>query len=209
MIKQMPRTLFLASLLTLSLTSCGYRTAASDDKTTISVPYVEGDKQGQLTAEVIRQLTNSDVYEFVGKDGDLELKIVLNGDQHDVIGFEYDRTIKKGKVERNLMPTENRRTISAQVTLTDTNANEVVLGPLSISATGDYDYIDVNSLKTLSFINPHGKRKKVVNFSLGQLDSIEGAQDSVLTPVYRQLAQKIAAALQENFITTSDDLSKK
>jgi outer membrane lipopolysaccharide assembly protein LptE/RlpB len=206
MIKQMLRTLFLATLLTLSLTSCGYHAAASDDKTTISVPYVEGDKQGQLTAEVIRQLTNSDIYEFVRKDGDLELKVVLNGDQHDVIGFEYDRTIKKGKVQRNLMATENRRTISAQVTLTDTHANEVVLGPLSISATGDYDYIDVNSLKTLSFINSYGKREKVVNFSLGQLDSIEGAQDSVLTPVYRQLAQKIAAALQENFIRNSQTI---
>src|SRR3569832_862156 len=116
MINQILKTLLLASLLTLSLTSCGYRPVASDDKVTISVPYVEGDKQGQLTAEVIRQLTNSDIFEFVRKDGDLELKLVLNGDQHDVIGFEYDRTIKNGKVERNLMATENRRTISAQVT---------------------------------------------------------------------------------------------
>jgi hypothetical protein len=41
-----------AGFLALSLTSCGYRTAASDDKTTISIPYVEGDNQGQLTAEI-------------------------------------------------------------------------------------------------------------------------------------------------------------
>ncbi len=201
MIKQILKSLLLA----ISLTSCGYHTAASDDKTTISVPYVEGDNQGQFTAEIIRQLTYSDVYDFVKQDGDLVLKVVLVGDQNDVIGFQYDRTIKKGKIETNLMPTENRRMLTAQVTLTDTGTNEIVLGPLNVSATGDFDYIDVNSLKALSFINPHGKRKKVINFSLGQLDSIEGAQDAVVTPVYRQLAQKIAAALQQNFTMTSDD----
>lgn len=199
----MIKTLLLASLLSLSLTSCGYHTAASDDKTTISIPYVEGDNQGQLTAEIIRQFTNLDIYDFVKQDGDLVLKVALVGDQSDIVGFQYDRTNKKGKVERNLMPTENRRVLTAQVTLTDACTNEIVLGPLDISANGDFDYIDVNSLKALSFIDPQGKREKVINFSLGQLDSIEGAQDSVLTPIYRQLAQKIAAAVDAKMI--SDD----
>jgi hypothetical protein len=195
----------LLGIFLLGLTSCGYRTAASEDKTTISVPYVQGDEQGQLTAEIIRQLANSDVYDFVKDDGDLVLKVAMVGDRNDIVGFRYDRTRKKGKIERNLMATENRRMLVAEVTLLRSGSEEIVMGPVKISATGDYDYIDVNSLKELSFINPQGKREKTMKFSLGQLDSIEGAQDAVLTPIYRQLAQKIAAALQKNITMPSGD----
>jgi hypothetical protein len=198
----------LASLLAFSFSSCGYHTTASDDKTTISVPYVEGDAQGQFTAELIRQLTNADLYTFVKKDGDLCLQVSLVGDKNEIVGFQYDqKTEKKGKkvkIERNLMPLENRRTLTAQVTLTDTSTEEVVLGPLNITASTDYDYIDVNSLNTVSFINAQGKREKTISFSLGQLDSIEGAQDAALTPLYNQLAQKIAQAINR-FKILSDD----
>jgi len=193
----------IASLLAFSFTSCGYHTAASD-KTTISIPYVEGDAQGQFTAELIRQLTNSDIYDFVKKDGDLDLKVAIVGDKSDVIGFQYDLSHKEGKIERNLMPQENRRSLTAEVTLTDTTTDKVVMGPIKISASTDFDYIDVNSLKEVSFINEHGKREKTISFSLGQLDSIEGAQDAALTPIYCQLAQKIALALQRA-TTLSDD----
>ncbi len=186
------------------MTSCGYHTAASDDKTTISIPYVTGDAQGQLTAELIRQLSNSNIYDFVRSDGDLILKVTLVGDKNDIVGFQYDLTTKKGKIERNLMAQENRRTLTAQVILTRGSTEEVVMGPVNIIATTDYDYIDVNSLKEVSFINPHGKREKTINFSLGQLDSIEGAQDAALTPVYRQLAQKIVIALQRSSMSLSD-----
>jgi hypothetical protein len=192
------------SLLAFSFSSCGYHTAASEDKTTISIPYVEGDAQGQFTAELIRQITNFNQYDFVKKDGDLVLKVNLVGDKNDIIGFQYDLTPKKGKIERNLMAQENRRTLTAQVTVTDTSTEKVIVGPVDITASTDYDYIDVNSLKEVSFINEQGKREKTISFSLGQLDSIEGAQDAALTPVYRQLAQKIALALNRS-TTLSDD----
>jgi hypothetical protein len=63
----------------------------------------------------------------------------------------------------------------------------------------------VNTLKELAFHDAQGKRKKTINFSLGQLDSVEGAQDAVLTPIYRQLAQKIAAVLQKRAMVVSSD----
>ena len=191
-------------LIALSFTSCGYHTAVSDNKTTISIPYVEGDAQGQFTAELIRQLTNSDIYEFVKKDGDLDLKVTIVGDKSDIIGFQYDLSHKKGKIERNLMAEENRRTLTAQVTLTDTSTEKVVRGPVNISTSTDFDYIDVNSLKEVSFINAHGNREKTISFSLGQLDSIEGAQDAALTPIYRQLARNIALALQKSMMLSDD-----
>lgn len=182
------------------MTGCGYHAASSEEKTTLSIPYVEGDSQGQLTAELVRQITNYGIYDFVKKDGDLTLKVSLVGDKNDIIGFQYDLTEKKGKIERNLMAQENRRIITAEVIVTRGCTEEIVVGPLNISASTDYDYIDVNSLKTVSFIND-GKREKTISFSLGQLDSIEGAQDASLAPIYRQLAQKIALALQRANVT--------
>lgn len=194
--------------LAFSFSSCGYHTASSEDKTTISIPYVEGDAEGQFTAELIRQITNSDLYTFVKKDGDLCLKVSIVGDRSDVVGFQYDQKTKKNgkkiQIERNLMPLENRRTMTAQITLTDTSTEEVVVGPVKISASTDFDYIDVNSLDTVSFINEHGKREKTISFSLGQLDSIEGAQDSALTPIYCQLAQKIAQVLNRATMPSDD-----
>ena len=106
------------------------------------------------------------------------------------------------------MAEENRRTLTAQVSLVDTITEEVIVGPVNVKASTDYDYIDVNSLKTVSFINEQGKREKTITFSLGQLDSIEGAQDAALTPIYRQLAQKITQVLNR-FMMLSDDSSKK
>ena len=183
--------------------SCGYHATTSEDTRTISIPYVEGDQQGQLTAEIIRQLEETGLYEFVRSGGDLVLTVSMVGDQKEVVGFSYDRTEKKGKIEQNLMATENSRSLTAQITLSE--GEKAILGPLKVTASGEYDYVDVNSLKTLSFINENGKREKVINFSLGQLDSIEGAEDNVLTPAYRQLAHKIVGVLERAHIMSSDD----
>jgi hypothetical protein len=162
----------------------------------ISIPYVEGDNQGALTAEIIRQLDQSGIYDFVRKDGDLVLKVALVADSSGPIGYRYDRKEKSGKVEHNIMATENRRTLTAQVTLSSPATDEVAFGPLNIAASTDYDFVEVDSLKELSFIYD-GKREKVMTFSLGQLDSVEGAQDAALVPIYRQLAQKIVAAIEK------------
>jgi hypothetical protein len=186
----------------LMLVSCGYRAANSEEKKTISVPYIEGDQQGQLTAEVIRQLQETGYYDFVRRGGDLVLKAVIVGDQKETIGFSYDRKGQSGKIEKNLMATENRRNLTVEIQLLE--GDKVILGPLKITAAGEFDYVDVNSLQALSFINDRGRREKVVNFSLGQLDSIEGAEDNVLTPTYRGLARKIAAALVRDQIMISD-----
>ncbi len=192
------RLIFLLSLLTLGLvTSCGYHTYQPGDKTTVSIPYVEGDEQGELTSELIHQLDESRLYTFVREGGDLILKVSVVGDENEIIGFKFNRHTNSGEIERNLMPTENRRNLAAEVTLV-TATDEVVLGPIKVTASADYDYIDVNTVRELAFINEDSqKREKTINFSLGQLDSIEGAQDNVLKPVYHRLAKKIMSAVQK------------
>lgn len=193
------------TILLVLLSGCGYHAIQPEDKATISIPYVEGDQQGQLTAEIIRQLQQTGLYDFVREGGDYVLKVVIVGDQHETIGYRYDRKEISGNIEKNLMATENRRSLTAQITLTDVATEKTALGPLNVTASGEYDYIDVNSLRELSFINTQGKREKVIAYSLGQLDSVEGAQDNVLAPAYRQLAREIVGMIEKNLIQSSDD----
>jgi hypothetical protein len=154
---------------------------------------VKGDSQGEMTALLIYELEKTGLYRFVKRKGELCLQVAVTGDQKETIGYSYDRHPQSGKIEKNLMATENRRNLTATISLLE--GEKVVLGPLEITAGGEYDYVDVNSLRSLSFINENGKREKVINFSLGQLDSFEGAEDNVLTPTYRLLARKIVMAL--------------
>lgn len=151
-----------------------------------------------MTAHLIYELEKTGLYQFVKDKGDLVLKVAIIGDQKETIGYSFDRHAESGKIEKNLMATENRRNLTATISLYD--GEEVIVGPLEITAGGEYDYVDVNSLRSLSFINENGKREKVITFSLGQLDSFEGAEDNVLTPTYRLLAGKIVRALDKAMI---------
>lgn len=163
-----------------------------------------------MTAELTRQLTASGLYEIVSSQGDLVLHVSLIGDQNDIVGFRYDRSEESGKLEKNLMATENRRLLSATVTVSQLGKDAPLTGPFTITGSGEYDYIDVSTLRELAFVSSSGKLEKAIDFSLGQLDSVEGAQDAVLTPAYSQLAKKIVAALQRaNFKDFSGDQSKR
>ncbi len=186
---------YLRLLNFLLLAGCGYHFQETAQKTTLSIPYVKGDNEGQLTSELIRQFSASGAYEVVRTGGSLLLKVDIMGDNQEKIGFRYDREEFSGKIKKNLMATENRRLIRAEVSLIEEASNEVVSGPFQVTAFADFDYTDVNSIYDLAFIGPHDKRTTVLNFSLGQVDSIEGAQDDAIVAVYRQLAQKVVSAL--------------
>ena len=177
----------------------GYRSVAPEDQQTISVPYVRGDEEGFLTTALIAELNRTGLYQYVNSGGDLELKVAVVGDAQSIIGYRYDRTEKKGHIRPNLMGTENRRQIAAEVTLYRASEDQPILGPVVITAFAEFDYVDVSTLKELAFIGPGGKPQKVIDFSEGQLDSIEGAQDNVLTPLYDRLAKNITVAIQKSY----------
>lgn len=164
----------------LSLSSCGYRFEEEENSgstRTITVPYVRGDAEGILTNELIRQLASSGHFECVRAGGDLILNAVLVSDDTERIGYRHDRHGPKGKLRHRLVPDENRRTAIVQISLIDSRTDEIILEPTSVFANIDYDYIDSNSIRDLLFIDTHGVPRRSISFSLGQLDSVEGAQD--------------------------------
>ena len=185
---------FLLISILIFLSSCGYHIdgpASSEDRMTISVPYVVGDSAGQLTNELVKQLSTSGTFECVQNYGQYTLKVIVFSDGSDRIGYRYDRNKRTLKVKKNLMPVEGRRTISAEVTLVNTSTDEIEIGPVIVTADADYDYINSDDVDEISFTNSQNKPQSTISFSLGQLDSIEGAQDDVSIPLYRHLSQKI------------------
>jgi hypothetical protein len=181
-------------LVTL-VTGCNYRFEGKQSSvfsgTTISVPYIKGDFKGMLTDEVIRQLAASGQFTPVQSDGALLLKVTILSNSNQKIGYRHHRDDTTGRIRKRLMPTEDRCTITAEVMLFDEITDTLLIGPEVVSASGEYDYVDPDSIRELAFIDAQGRERVVLDFSLGQLDSIEGAQDDVAAPVFRALAQKI------------------
>ncbi len=192
--------------LLLLLLGCGYQTISTEDRATISIPYARGDEEGFLTSAVISEINRTGLYDLVNSGGELEVKIAIVGNSEEVVGFRFNRTEKKGKVEPNLLATENRRHLAAEVTVFRASEEDPILGPIVVTAFKEFDYIDASTVQELAFVRPSGKLEKVIDFSEGQLDSIEGAQDNVLVPLYDDLAKKIAAVIQKAYLkSVSDD----
>lgn len=182
----------LLPFLFLICASCGYRfDPGCEGRSTISVPYVQGDNEGKLTDAVIKTLSESGAYEYQRSCGRLSLEVILVGDSNDRIGFRHDVSDTSGKIRKNIIGIENRRTLSAQVSLIDPITEEILFGPHVVTASMDYDYVDENSLRDLSFIDSFGVRESSIQFSLGQLDAKDFAERDVLIPLYQRLAEKI------------------
>ncbi|MCI0381725.1 MAG: hypothetical protein L0207_01545 [Chlamydiae bacterium] len=192
------------------LTSCGYRLDTPlgfESKPSISVPFVNGDFEGKLTNAIVQALCESGSFRYQKHDGRLNLLVTVFGGGDERIGFRYDRNPKTGKRRHNLIGTENRRTILVEVKVIDTFSDKILLGPSNIAAEVDYDYVDGSSIVDLSFINLQGIRETVISFSLGQLDSKDGASIDALSPLYRIVAQKIVDGILVHDLNESSALN--
>lgn len=185
--------LLSSSAIFLLLPSCGYRFEGphqAQEVTTLSIPYVVGDANGIVTDELTKAIASSGAYRYCYTGGRLELRVSLVNNSSEQIGWKYQRQ-PDGSLKKELIPTEGRRHLSADVTLVDGVTDEILYGPVTIHASTDYDYYEPDSIQDLSFIDLAGVRQTSVKFSLGQLDSSEGAYDAAFVPLSSQLAKKI------------------
>ncbi|HSX03137.1 MAG TPA: hypothetical protein VLG76_00220 [Rhabdochlamydiaceae bacterium] len=183
--------LFLVLLLILT-SSCGYRFERGfEGRRTISVPYVQGDFEGNFTDALVRAVSQSGAFEYERTCGRLSLEVVVQSDDSERVGFRHDRSNSTNKLRKNIIGVENRRTLCAQVTLIDTVTEEIILGPYSVKDSLVFDYLNENSPEDTSFIDSAGIRETSIAFSLGQLDSKDFAEKDALYPLYQKLAQKI------------------
>lgn len=163
------------------LTACCYqfgRGELSERYSTICIPYVEGDDQGFLTTALIRQLSASGGLLYRSSGSDLLLRVCLLQPIDKNIGFIY---APKGDNDppHTLVSNEARLTQTALIRLIDRRTGECILGPCEITVSLAYDFEP-----DLSHIADH-------QFSLGQLEMHDLAQDAATPGLYRLLAEKI------------------
>ena len=164
-----------------SLTGCQYqfgRGELSQSYTSISVPYIEGDQKGELTADVIKELSTSGAFYYTNEKSDLILKIKFLELGEENIGFRYDRK-KRGCLKKSIIPSETRVNALVEVVLMERISEKIIRGPTRISVSEDFDH------------TYYATRNRVNIFSLGQLNDIEEARDAVMHPLNRHLAERI------------------
>lgn len=188
------------SILTTSFlcVGCGYHVdggAVASHFPTISVPYFCGDNDGTLTDAVIKGLSTSGEFSYVARDGAVILDGTIISDTSEHIGYQFDRHPVSGERIHRLVPNEGRREITVRISLIDSRTKKVLYGPFDVSAYSDYDFVDSDSLQDTSFIGPTGTRDSVLFFSLGQLDSAEGAKATSRYPIHDRLAVKIVEGI--------------
>ncbi len=187
-------TLRLLGLLLL-LSSCGYRTGQGEAPwigSTISVPYVEGDTDGQITASLIRQIQTSGLFRYVDRGGCHQLKVKVVECRDENTGFRYDQVNGGTEAGDNapgqnydlgltntLIPIESRKWILVQVEVFESGNCEAIAGPVCISAFVDYDH------------GYHLLNNQLNVFSIGQLTDISVAGEAVARPLSEAVARSI------------------
>jgi len=175
---------------------CGYRWQPDypyGTRPSVSVPFVVGDEDGMLTAEIIRALSSSGLVEVCSSGGDYQLHVTIASGTAENVGYRIDPQKVDKKVRKNLLACEGRRTMTIEAALYQ--GDELIYGPYPITSDAEYDYVDGDSIQDLTFVNPAGKVVTVLPFSLGQLESVESAQEAATKPLYSRLAQKIVDAI--------------
>ena len=173
--------------LNLLFSSCSYHWG-SEEKT-LSIPYVSGDVDGALTAELARAFATTTDAHLLSEGGQYRLEVALVETQNEVIGYRLDPQKIRDHVKKELVADQNRKTIYVDISLFEQSSEKPIFGPHRLFARTEYDYQDGDSYQDLTF-QLKGTTVKVLPFSLGQLESSETAQEGASKPLYRQLAQK-------------------
>ena len=164
----------------MMFTSCGYRFGERGilaQYKSVSVPYVEGDKNGTLTAAIAKELSSAGK-DYKQSDGALTLKIKIMDSRDENIGFRYDRD-NNNVILKDVVQSEGRVSIIIEVSVEETSTGKVLVGPKLMAASSDYDYAFSNSCDNM------------LQFSLGQIDTADVARDAAAESANRVLARKI------------------
>ncbi len=144
----------------------------------MTVPFVEGDLDGQLTSVLTQEISESGLLSTCERDGELSLHVKILGFKNEDIG--YDRFYnKENDIQRWMVPNERRLSILVKISVVDEETQKVILGPADLSTSVTYNF------------DPEYSVDNLVGFSLGQFNFSENAQDIAETPLNQQIAKQI------------------
>jgi hypothetical protein len=169
------------------LPSCGYRweqgTTVVSERS-LSIPYVKGDGDGELTTALIGAIARSGIFRYSPEGGELILQVTVLDYLSDNVGFCYDSN-RKGCLTSSIIPNETRVTAWVELSLSEAATGRVLLGPVRLSADVEFDH------------DYYSSRNAVNVFSLGQFTDMDEAYDAAQRPLNRNLAYKIVDYLRD------------
>ncbi|MBB64895.1 MAG: hypothetical protein CMO81_07495 [Waddliaceae bacterium] len=176
--------LFACLFLLITMSSChGYHWGHGGSTmyhNTISIPYVEGDDAGYLTAELVRAAGISGPLRYKEESADLILKTKIVDYSNRSIGYRYEME-KNGSLGTKTVPNEGRLTIVLEVEVLDGVTGAPVLEKALLNAELDFDYEYEYRLGSST----------ITQDSLGQINEFKTADMEARRPAYRRLAQRV------------------
>ncbi|MCY3975200.1 MAG: hypothetical protein OXF02_06655 [Simkaniaceae bacterium] len=187
----------------LPFAGCGYRPStpfplsekALSPSHTIRVTKIAGDDEGKLAEALIREIGFSGILSY-SEEGDLTLSATIIRNETTHIGWRYDRDAKTGARINRLVPDEGRQSVTIRFSLLSTETGERVYGPFETEGRSHFDFIDANSPQDASFFDGRGVRGSTLSFSMGQLDSREGARENNLSYLYQKIAYEMVRGME-------------
>ncbi len=188
----------IISIFVILVCGCGYRAQGSSDSSNValvSIPLISEDDDGILRNALAKAISETGKYRYSSGNAPYELVIKIENSFTDTIGYEWDVNAVTGMDVNRLYADEARKTVVALVTLIDCKTNEQVLEPFKVSAQVNYDYVNSVAKKDVEFRDFLGKETSTLQYSMGQLDSSEGAGNEAFRPLFLELAVKIGEVL--------------
>lgn len=186
-------------LLLLLCSSCRYKNAAlaiGDDKLIeMSIPVIKKDPNGILRNALAREISFNKSLYYKTEKAKYNLNVSIEEDKDSIICFMWDRNPKTNKGLNVFYNTEGMKEVVAKIELVDANTKDVVIGPVFLRQRSIYDFVNPTVAETLSFEGIAGNEISALQYSLGQLDSEEGAKEATYIPTYQNLAKKIVTCL--------------
>ncbi|CCB90727.1 putative uncharacterized protein [Waddlia chondrophila 2032/99] len=183
-------TRYIYAFLIIFSTGCGYQLGRGSQLATyqtISIPYICGDRTGEMTNALIKEMSRSGAFAYCNRSADLCLKVNIVDLFEQNIGYQqgpddddgYDDQDGRCRTGNSVIPNETRLIVIAEVTVIESCTGCVKLGPGRIRASYDFDHD--------YYFSPDG----INQTSLGQLTNMESAREAVIRPLSAVLAQKI------------------
>lgn len=179
--------------------SCGYKLSYSQGEPykRYSVMYQGCFEDPSLTYAIVKNLSENSRWLFDKNSPEYLLVIEQIDQQSAPIGYKYDIKEKTQMPINRLIPIEGRKNVKIFCNLLKNNEEKSSIKKFSIEAASDYDFVNFDNFRDLSFIDKQGVPQTVLQYSLGQLDSSDGAQAAAIKASYLKIGRKISDILQK------------
>ncbi len=191
-------------LIAALCSSCKYQSSKvdlnGDSVIETSIPTIKKDPNGYFRNYLAREIAYANGLYYKEDNAKYKLLVTVTEDTKSKITYMWDRDPVTNTNLGVFYPIEDSRECIAKVELVDGKTGKAVIPAFFVKASADYDYVNPTVRQAVEFSTPSDGNQSVLQYSLGQLDSLEGADKESFNPIYNKLAKKIVARLSRSHV---------